>query len=595
MKSYRAIARQAPRLQSNRSSLRLARFYSSSPNRPKRPIWINLLGLAAFAGVVWQISSNLPKQAGHQRDDAADLALPKAPLEFEKTRKKAVSKEENRDLISSQHLQVKKSWENPGVYAWGSNAGRVIDPDSTENVVKTPRRITYFDGHLLRDLKLTQSFGAAVTENGDVVQWGTGFSKANPAPTPTLKGKDIVKVGVSADRVIALSSNGTVYSLPASKEDQEGGDKTKELPQSSWTGFWSSHLPTLSSLNYRNLTPSGLSRGEKVTDISSGLDHCLLLTSRGRVFSAASSTSDFPSKGQMGIPGLTWATRPPGAYDQPHEIGTLKGFNIAKIATGDYHSVVLDTDGRLFSFGDNTYGQLGFQPESGFRNIDAPSLLPVNKLYASTGSVPKTTSIAAGGSNTFFTVDVEPQAQPNAAMTRTKPPVSADLWACGHGVYGGLGNGKWTHVTAGPSKVKDLSGLFEFDEKNGKLAAIKLAYVSVGATHTSAVMDNVTKTSASDRTAANDTNWGADVLMWGGNEHFQLGTGRRTNANTPTYIRALDSGEADTQKGRKGEDHRLQITPRQTVRLGEGGKGRKVTLEQKVECGRFVTAVYSRT
>jgi len=39
-------------------------------------------------------------------------------IKFEDSRTKPISKEENRDLISSQHLQVKKSWENPGVYAW---------------------------------------------------------------------------------------------------------------------------------------------------------------------------------------------------------------------------------------------------------------------------------------------------------------------------------------------------------------------------------------------------------------------------------------------------------------------------------------------
>jgi hypothetical protein len=38
---------------------------------------------------------------------------------------------------------------------------------------------------------------------------------------------------------------------------------------------------------------------------------------------------------------------------------------------------------------------------------------------------------------------------------------------------------------------------------------------------------------------------------------------------------------------------RLQITPRKTVCLGEGGSGRKTSVEQRVECGRYVTAIYS--
>ncbi|TDZ38686.1 Protein FMP25 [Colletotrichum trifolii] len=520
----------------------------------------------------------------------------KAEIEFEKSRKQSAVREENRDLISSQHLQVKKSWEAPGVYAWGSNVGKVIDPQSNQSVVKLPKRIPYFDGQLLRDIKLTQEFGAAVTEKGDLVQWGLGFSKTDPSPVETLKGKDISKIAVSNDRIIALSNTGSVYSLPAARNDQDTGAKLQpQSSSSSWIPFWSSS--GAEAVNFRILTPSSLSRGEKVVDVSSGLQHCLFLTSKGRVFSAAASTSEFPTKGQMGIPGLSWATRPQGPYDQPHEVAGLSGFKIAKIAAGDLHSVALGQDGKVFTFGDNTFGQLGIAADAGFQKLDVPSLLPTAKLYANSGLIPKITSVAAGGNNTFFTVDAaeagnEPVAG-DLAPARRMPRVTADLWACGQGVYGSLGTGKWTHVTPGPVKVKALSSLFEFDEDTNCMAPIRLSNISVGSTHVSATMDNVTRTGAGQRGSLNDTNWGADVLFWGGNEHYQLGTGKRSNLNSPSYIGALDGGAGDALMGRGGEVHRFQLTPRQTVRLGEGGKGRKVSLEQKVECGRFVTAVYS--
>ncbi|KAF9872805.1 hypothetical protein CkaCkLH20_09668 [Colletotrichum karsti] len=520
-----------------------------------------------------------------------------AEIEFEKSRKHSDVKEENRDLISSQHLQVKKSWEKPGVYAWGSNVGKVIDPQSKETVIKLPRRIPYFDGQLLRDIKLTQDFGAAVTEKGDIVQWGLGFSKTDPSPVPTLKGKDISKIAISNDRIIALSSNGSVYSLPAARNDQESGAKLEpQSKSSSWIPFWSSSGPE--AVNFRILTPKSLGRGEKVVDVKSGLQHCLLLTSKGRVFSAAASTSEYPSKGQMGIPGLSWTSRPAGPYDQPHEITGLSGFKIAKIAAGDFHSAALDKDGKLFTFGDNTFGQLGVPAEAATAKLDVPSLLPTAKLYANSGLFPKITSVAAGGQNTFFTVDATEAGSQTAtddlAPARRMPRVSADLWACGQGVLGALGTGKWTHATPGPAKVKALSSLFEFDEKANTMAPIRLADISVGSTHVSATMDNVTRVGAGSRGASeNDTNWGADVLFWGGNEHYQLGTGKRSNLNAPSYIGALDGGAGDALMGRGGEVHRFQLTPRQTVRLGEDGKGRKVSLEQRVECGRFVTAVYS--
>jgi len=518
----------------------------------------------------------------------------KAALEYDRPRRAAVSKEDNRDLLSSQHLQVKNSWEHPGVYAWGANAGKVVDPESNDKYVKTPRRLAYFDDQLLRDLKLTAEFGAAITEKGDLVQWGLGFDKANPKPSVTLPGKDLVRLEVSADRIIALAKNGSVLSIPASRDDQQGGVK-KDTTGSSMS-LWSNSGSE--KISFRELTPKNLGWGEKVTDVRSGRGHCLMLTSGGRVFSAASATSEFPSRGQMGIPGLTWETRPEGAYDQAHEITALSGFGAAVIAAGDNHSLVLDKSGRLFSFGDNMFGQLAFEGDDNQSLIDTPTLVSIAKLYSGTGLVPKVTTIAAGGQNTFFTVDAEaPKSGDNTvkslAPARRMPRAVTDTWSAGRGVLGALGTGRWTHVSVGPAKVKGLSSLFEFDEKTNQMRPIKLKALNVGATHVSATMDNVTETSITSKATENETNWGADVMFWGGNEYFQLGTGKRNNLNAPAYIGPLDGGAGDAEKGRQGEMHRLCLTPKSTARIGEDGKGRKVTLEQKVECGRYATAVYS--
>ncbi|RDW73802.1 mitochondrial protein-like protein Fmp25 [Coleophoma crateriformis] len=531
-----------------------------------------LLSVTIGAGLFYAFAQNAHAEA---------VPAP-AEVTFEQPRQKVTSREENRDLISSQHLQVKKSWENPGVYAWGSNTGKVVAPDSGEPFIKTPRRIAYFDGKIIRDIKLDRNFGAAVTENGDLLQWGTGYSKDCEGPTPTLKGKDIVKITISRDRILALSSSGSVYSLPAAKADQTAGPKVSE---STWFPFWTSR----SSISYRKLQPSDMVWGEKVTDISSGLEHCLILTSKGRLFSAASGTEHFPSKGQLGIPGLTWATKPEGPYDQPHEIHTLKGFEISKIATGDYHSLCSDKQGRVFAFGDNGVGQLGFEYSPESPTIDAPSLLPIDQLYKGTNLVPRVTSVAAGGANSFFTIDATRVAGQSEDDPKGLGRITADTWACGHGIYGGLGNGRWTHVQSTPTKIKALSGLFEYDEAKNEIIPIRLSHLSVGSTHVSAIMDNVTYVGASDRSSENDTNWGADVLWWGGNEFYQLGTGKRNNINNPVYLAPLDI-QADKQQGRT-EEHRFQITPRNVIRFG----GRSVSVEQRIECGRGVTAVYSGT
>ncbi|KAH6847302.1 regulator of chromosome condensation 1/beta-lactamase-inhibitor protein II [Chaetomium sp. MPI-CAGE-AT-0009] len=534
-----------------------ARHSSSSGPTPRsgaRAIGLLTVMVASGAGALWaypHLVSQPPEAAGPKQ-------IEKAEIVYEKPRKKAASKEESRDIVSSQHLQVKKSWEHPGVYAWGSNAGKVVAPDSDETVIKTPRRIPYFDGQILRDLKLDRDFGVAVNEKGDLLQWGTGFSKDAVAPTATLTGKGISKIAISRDRIIALSSNGSVYSIPVAKSDQAMGEK--QTSKSSWLPFC-------------------------------GLQHCLLLTSKGRVFSAASSSEEFPSKGQLGVPGLTWQTRPSGPYDQPHEVKSLSGSNIKSIATGAFHSLALDDKGRVFSFGDNTTGQLGRETPIG-AVVDTPSPLPISNLYSGTNMLPKVTAIAAGGHNSYFTVDAtKTQSQTPSEAGRTV----ADTWACGAGIHGGLGTGKWTHVSATPTKIKSLSSLYEYDEAANRITPIRLAQLAVGSTHACAILDNLTRLTASRASASEtDTNFGADVLWWGGNEHYQLGTGKRNNANVPVHIGPLDGGRADAQVGRKGDlDQRFQITPRTKVRLGEDGKGRTASVEQRVECGRYVTAVYS--
>ena len=496
-------------------------------------------------------------------------------------RNKGLSKEDNRELISSQHLQVKRSWENPGVYAWGSNSGRVVAPDSEEALIRSPRRIPFFDGVLLRDLKLDRNFGAAITEKGDLLQWGTAYSLDSTGPTPTLTGKDLISIQISRDRVIGLSSSGKVFSLPVAKADQLAGPKPRE---SCWIPFWSSRSP----ISYRSVQPQLSGWFDRVVAISSGLEHLLLLTSSGRLFSAASSSTEFPSRGQLGVQGLTWEHRPPGPYDQPHEITTLRGFDIRCIAAGDYHSLAVDSEGRVFSFGDNSVGQLGFDYNSESTFVDSPSLLPIQKLYTGSNQVARVTSVAAGGVNSFFTIDATRlAARGERTQTRGVGRVTADTWSCGQGTYGGLGNGRWTHMQGTPTKVKSLSGLYEFDEKHNSVIPIRLSRFSVGSTHASATMDNVTHVGAHSGSGENDTNWGADVLWWGGNEHYQLGTGKRNNVSQPVYIAPLDL-TADKEKGRR-EEHRFQITPKKRVNVN----GRAVDLEQRIECGRFVSAVYS--
>ncbi|EAW09687.1 putative mitochondrial protein Fmp25 [Aspergillus clavatus NRRL 1] len=482
--------------------------------------------------------------------------------------------------LDSQYVHERRSLKSPGVFLWGTNAYRVVDPNSKETVIKAPRSFAYFDGEVLRDLKLGEKSGAAITEKGDLVQWGKGYSDTDFKPTRTLIGKDLTSVCMSNDRILALASNGSVYSLPIAKNDQESGRKPKE---SSWLPFQS----FAAGVSYRLLEPA-LKLGEKVTAISGGLQHALLLTSSGRVFSVASSTESYPSFGQLGVPGLTWSTRPQGSVDACHEVKALGNSKITQIATGDYHSLALSKDGTVYAFGDNSFGQLGseFDPASPFN--DTPTPVPLKTLYPGNIWLPKVTTIAAGGANSFFTVDAQRILGPgeDRFAVRDLGRITADTWTCGRGIWGALGNGRWTHLQDVPTKVKTLSGLFEYNERTKALSPIRLREISVGTTHASAVLDNTAHVEASATSSLEKRDdWGYDALFWGGNENFQLGTGKRSNMSRPTHINAPPEPGAKDDK----QEARLQIMPRHKAKVGS----RTVSMEQRIECGRHISGIYS--
>jgi alpha-tubulin suppressor-like RCC1 family protein len=281
------------------------------------------------------------------------------------------------------------------------------------------------------------------------------------------------------------------------------------------------------------------------------------------------------------------------SHHPAHEIESLKGTRVSKIATGDYHSVCIDDNGHIFAFGDNTSGQLGIEPTPEKSHINVPFLIPVDKLYSGSNLTPFVTDVAAGGDDTFFTVDAKPSVANigGSKVAQGSSRIIADTWSCGTGIYGTLGNSRWTHIQGMPSKIKALSGLCEYDESTNTAIPIRVGRLSIGTTHASAQMANATNVVADQAPLQagnlNETNYGADVLFWGGNEFYQLGTGRRNNISTPTYIAPLDAKQ-DRDVGRRA-DHRFQVAPKKKIVVG----GRTVEVEQRVECGRGVTAVYS--
>lgn len=500
----------------------------------------------------------------------------------------------------------------PGVYAWGSNVGNVIAPGfgKTFPAIKTPYRIPYFDGRLLRDLSIGENVGVAVLDNGDVVQWGDGYATGSE-PEVTVKGRNISKVQVAEGRAVyGLTKNGSsVYAWSVSRDKLVNGPKldSKCNNSGSWWKIWtwgrSGGNTTTSQGTCLNLKLPSLGFREYVKDIQVGNDHILVLTSKGRVFSG--STGLYPedqpkaSKGQFGIASFSQFDKAP-LPGQVYEIKSFRDSIIAQIATGDFHSLARTKDGKVYVFGDNLLGQLGLPYSYSTSNIAVPTLLPLYKMYPRR-LTPIVTHIAAGGDSTFVTV--HPKFNPHEIVDRSqqlKPEeLNREIYGFGSSLYGQLGTGGFVHAQSSPARIKTFANLTEYNEKLGKIVQIDLSNWSVSRTHAAVA-------AGSEERAAL---FGKDVLLWGGNEFSQLGTGKKNNIPKPSSVSDLNvpRGATVSESIDEKEDvwkkadattknDRLQLIQGKKVKYEDpdSHKSKSAKISQVLVTGNNSTAVFAK-
>lgn len=130
---------------------------------------------------------------------------------------------------------------------WGRNSYGVTSPPSDSapstsssavpapaQTVKRPAIAAPLSDLILRDLALSATYGVAVDANGDVLQWGAGFSPQGHVER-TLTGRDIVKVAATQEgKVFGLSKRGQVYVWAADKASQDVDRERKAIEGFDW-------------------------------------------------------------------------------------------------------------------------------------------------------------------------------------------------------------------------------------------------------------------------------------------------------------------------------------------------------------------------
>ncbi len=130
---------------------------------------------------------------------------------------------------------------------------------------------------------------------------------------------------------------------------------------------------------------TGALAGKTVIAVSTGNYHSIALASDGTVYTWGDN-----SKGQLGNGASTsFTSAVPVAVDMT---GVLAGKTVTQIAAGDFFNIVLTADGKLFSWGYNGLGDLG--NNSGYYAV---SLVPVAVDMTGVLAGKTVTKIAAGG------------------------------------------------------------------------------------------------------------------------------------------------------------------------------------------------------
>ncbi|KAJ3541331.1 hypothetical protein NM688_g6101 [Phlebia brevispora] len=536
-------------------------------HRASRQQYAQLIGSAALAaGIVWYAT----REQIH--NDASEApSLPASPAGVDKeTAVRGVSPIDG----------------SLATLVWGSNKTHLLaSDDHVPESVRTPAVADWLKDVALRDLVLHEQHAACIDAKGDVYQWGDGFFSAqgpkaststSGKPVLTLRGKNITKLQATHDRVFALSASGRIYVLSANMAQQALPAGAPTPASTPWWGtgwMWGEE----EQIEFAEITPhEKLNRREKFVSIAAGNNHLLALTSSGRTFAHPINTKA-NAYGQLGfrkfdIPDRSASTSHPRPHlhharqnveltpkivsdpyanaspasrptaipeadqalatgdsdgnihwsDRLFEIPSLKGVKVEQVAAGSRSSYARTEHGRVLGWGANEFGQIGLGGNVSLTAITVPTEII---LWRSTPQTMRTTclDVYAGGDLTFFKVE----------RTDGSAMPYIDVLACGNGQYGGLGSAAYSNAQSTPVRAKNVSGLLEYSEKTNNLQPIYPHDISISPTgHVLLTLDTLARSGPGGG--------GRDLLVWGLNQEYQLGNGKRGSIASPMILHAPD-------------------------------------------------------
>lgn len=291
----------------------------------------------------------------------------------------------------------------------------------------------------------------------------------------------------------------------------------------------------------------GITNQEKVVDV--GKDHFVVLKEDGSVWSWGDNTY-----GQMG------SDAPSASYKSPLQVKKPDGnrfMNATAVVAGAYHTVVLE-DGKVWTWGMNSYGQLGYsstiisgKTKAG-ENNEQPTEVP---------GLPKIIAIAAGDYHTLAVAE------------------DGTVWAWGRNAFGQLGRAGLADsstplqvtgaadiiaVAAGAEHSLALTSdgkVFGWGRNTvGQLGNNETKHVNITATQVSG-LTNIMEIAAGDNHSYALKQTDSTIWAWGSNTYGQLGDGGKENKLVPVQVKGI----SDVAVISSGDNHAIALKADGTV------------------------------
>ena len=285
---------------------------------------------------------------------------------------------------------------------------------------------------------------------------GTTTDKTTPTKIILENGINFTQISSGAKHSMAIGSDGELYTWGDNEYGQLGDGNS---------GYG------VVSTTPKKVT---LASGVKPTQIACGFTYSMAIGDDGNLY-----TWGWNNYGQLGDGTTT-------QRNKPMKITLESGVKSTQIACDSEHSMAIGSDGELYAWGANYYGQLG---DGTYKNKSTPT-----KITLASGV--KSTQIACGNCHSMAIGS------------------DGELYTWGGNSGGQLGDGT-TIDKATPTKITLASG-------------VKPTQISAGSHHIMAIGDD------------------GNIYIWGYNGHGQLGDGTTINKATPTKI-TLASGIKPTQ------------------------------------------------